>query len=103
MGLEVGSPQADSGMARAIYEALERTNQDTLNGAIKELPQKVKEVIQQTAKENWQNLAYAIAEGVVTYIKDNMEMSDIQTTGQVTMTIQGITESADVVFTRSKG
>lgn len=100
MALDIGDPNAGSGMTKAIYGALERANQNTLNDAIKELSQENQDKVRQTTKENWQKLAHAIAEGVVTYIKDNMEMSDIQTTGRVTMPIEGSTVSADVVFTR---
>ena len=58
MGLEVGSKQAGSGMTKAIYEALERANQDTLNDAIEELPQEDQDKVRRKAGESWRKLDF---------------------------------------------
>jgi len=50
-------------------------------------------------RKGWRKLSFAIAAGVIEHIKAEMEMSDIQTKGEVT--IPGSHEPVVVVFTRT--
>jgi hypothetical protein len=70
MALDIGDEEAKSGMAKAIYKALE----DQLNGSLDGIKE---EKDKDEIKKGWEKLSYAIAYGVISHIKDNMEISDI--------------------------
>lgn len=83
MALVIGDINASSGMAKAIYEELETLLSPPLQGMS---PQDLEKV-----KTGWKQLAFAIATGVVNHIKSNMEISGIQTKGDVSVRVNGNT------------
>ena len=107
MSLNIGDKNATSGMTKAIYDELYTILSPPLTGMKSEDFEKV--------KDGWKKLSYAIAKGVIEHIKDNMEIKDIHTKGDVTThldvytsivnghrhkTTEDVTAS-DVIFTQS--
>ncbi len=71
MALEAGTIDADSGMSKAIYDALHDNLKD---GFLPDPPST-------EVKDGWKKLSFCIATGVIEYIKTNMEINGIQTAG----------------------
>lgn len=78
MAMQIGNEQASSGMAKAIYDMLDQVMKPTVP------PDSLED-----ARNGWRKLAFAVASGVITYIKANMEISGIQGQGSVTTTVVG--------------
>src|SRR6266516_1788915 len=79
MALTIGDQKASSGMSKDIYDQLNQL----LSSAITDPPTLAK------AQTSWQQLAFAIATGVVTHIKANMQISGIQVTGTIDAAVTG--------------
>ena len=88
MALEIGNSDATSGMSKAIYDELE----NQLSGGMK--PDDVEKV-----RPSWKKLAFAIATGVVNHIKDKMEITGIQATGAVNISVTGTVSGTNVTGT----
>ena len=73
MAVSIGDQAASSGMSKAIYDQLNQL----LSPAIKDPPTLAK------AQTSWQQLAFAIATGVVNHIVSNMQVSGIQVSGTI--------------------
>jgi ElaB/YqjD/DUF883 family membrane-anchored ribosome-binding protein len=120
MALQIGSENADSGMSQAIYQEVNKLLSPPLQKAVDDAEGDAKEKAQEAldeARKGWRKLSYAIAKGVVEHITTNMEVYGIQTSGNVTTTVDGDTgtappgnhdhsvdltgEVSDVVFTQS--
>ncbi len=69
MGLETGDIRASSGMSKAIYDKLN----DLLSPPLEDMPAEDMEKI----RDSWRKLAYAIADGVISHIKSNMEITGV--------------------------
>jgi hypothetical protein len=78
MAMQIGDDQAGSGMAKDIFDQIDLVMQPTIPPA--NLPD---------ARKGWRKLAFAVASGVITHIKNNMEISGIQAQGNVTTTVTG--------------
>jgi hypothetical protein len=78
MAMQVGDEQASSGMAKDIYDQMDQIMKPTVPPASLE-----------DMRKGWKKLAFAVASGVITRIKNNMEISGIQGKGDVTITVTG--------------
>lgn len=85
MPLRIGNKTATSGMAKAIYQAIDGELRPPMEG-----DGVASNVIQQS-QEAWKKLSYAIAKGVIEHIKANMEIQGIKTRGNVSTTVKGTT------------
>jgi hypothetical protein len=89
MGLDAGKDETQlSGMSQAIYEQLFRMMSPPLKEAVDGASDdpKAKEAAQtalKAADQGWQQLAFAVAKGVISHIQANMEIKGIQTRGDV--------------------
>lgn len=89
MSLKIGNKTATSGMAKAIYKAID----GELRPPMEEVGV-VSDVIQQSQKA-WKKLSYAIAKGVIEHIEANMEIQGVKTEGKVSTIVKGTTGPAD--------
>lgn len=86
MAMSIGSVQAASGMSKAIYDQI----RENLEGDLGELaPGDLEKV-----HTSWKKLAHAIATGVVQHVTANLEIRDVQTRGNVSVTLSGATATA---------
>jgi hypothetical protein len=76
MAMQIGDDQAGSGMTKDIYDQIDQIMTPTIPPASLE-----------DARKGWKRLALAVASGVITHIKSNMEISGIQAQGGVTTTV----------------
>ena len=95
MAMTIGTAQADKGMSKDIFTQMDQLLAPLLQKAVDDASGDAKAVAQEaldTARKNWQQLAFAIANGVITHIVANMEIAGIQTTGNVAATVNGSTQ-----------
>lgn len=71
MALVIGNEQASTGMSQAIYDQIE----DSLGDGLAAL----KPADQETIRDGWRKLAFAIATGVVSHLLAHLELSGVQT------------------------
>ncbi|RJX31911.1 MAG: hypothetical protein C4531_06880 [Desulfurivibrio sp.] len=104
MGLIIGDENASQGMTKAIYDKI-RQVMEPIDGASEEQMTDI--------RASWKKLSHAIAHGVVSHIKSNMEIKKIRTIDRVS--VQGNTgttnahlhsvsinaEDADLVFSET--
>jgi len=88
MAMQVGDKGATSGMTKDIYDVMDQLMK----------PGVPPDSLEQ-ARTGWKNLAFAIASGVVTHIKNNMEISGIQAQGSVTTAVTGTVAGTAVTGT----
>lgn len=93
MALEIGDATAASGMTKAIYDQLNTLLSPPLQGLKPEDLQKV--------QDGWKQLAFAIAGGVVSHIKANMEIFGIQSSGTASVTVGGNPGSGTVTASQT--
>jgi hypothetical protein len=91
MAMQIGDDQASSGMAKSIYDQMDEVMKPTVPPASLE-----------DARKGWKKLAFAIAAGVVTHLKSNMEISNIQTQGDINAAVTG-TASGTTVTGKATG
>jgi hypothetical protein len=97
MALQVGSVNADSGMSRAIFEQIDRLLSPPLQGAVDGATGEPKVKAQEAldaARDGWRKLSFAIATGVIGHILSNMEVSGVQTKGNIAASVSGSTAPA---------
>ncbi|MBU4261458.1 MAG: hypothetical protein KKC76_06195 [Proteobacteria bacterium] len=84
MGLIIGDENATQGMTKAIYDKIRQVMEpiDGIEG------QQLEDI-----RASWKKLSYAIAHGVVSHIKSNMEIKKIKTIDRVS--VQGSTGTAE--------
>lgn len=87
MTLEDGNKEATVGMSKAIYDKMKEVIEPDLEG--------LTEDNLNTMRKSWQEMAYAIATGVIDHVKANMEIFGVTTQGNVNTTVQGNTGPAD--------
>ncbi|NIN94973.1 MAG: hypothetical protein GTO49_08330 [Anaerolineae bacterium] len=75
MGLEPGNIDQEEGMSWAIYQALEEEMVNLLSELSGETVDPAK---LGTPAEIWKRISYAIADGVIEHIKENMEVCAIK-------------------------
>jgi hypothetical protein len=80
MAMQVGDEQASSGMAKDIYDQMDQIMKPT---------DPIPPASLEEMRKGWKKLAFAVASGVITHIKNNMEISGIQGKGDVTTTVTG--------------
>ena len=71
MAMQIGDPDATSGMTKAIYDALQALLEAGLDDP--------DEATLETLRAGWKNLAHGIATGVVTHLQENLEVQDAGT------------------------
>lgn len=83
MGLIIGDENASQGMTKAIYDKI-RQVMEPIDGVSEEQMTDI--------RASWKKLSHAIAHGVVSHIKSNMEIKKIRTIDKVS--VQGATGTA---------
>jgi Flp pilus assembly protein TadG len=92
MGMTIGTAAADQGMSKEIFAQMDLLLAPPLQKAVDEAAGDAKSVAQQAldkARTNWKQLAFAIANGVINHVTANMEITGIQTTGDVAAAVNG--------------
>jgi hypothetical protein len=87
MALDIGDQGASTGMAKEIY--------DKLNELLKP---KVPPANLADAQKGWQDLAFAIATGVVTHIVKNAEVTNVSVSGNVTLPVAANSAAGSVTL-----
>jgi hypothetical protein len=84
MALEIGTVNAESGMAKAIYDQLDALLSPPLKAAADApgAPPQAKAALD-AARDGWKKIAFAVATGVITHVKANMEIAGVQAAGDV--------------------
>lgn len=77
----------DELLSPPLVKAVDEASDDTRDGAVEAL---------EKAREGWQKLSYAIASGVVEHLRNNLEIVNVQTTGNVTIAINDDTDDGGV-------
>jgi hypothetical protein len=92
VALEIGTENADSGMAKAIYDQLDALLSPPLKAAA-EAPDARPQAraALDAARDGWKKIAFAVATGVITHVTANMEIAGVQTTGDVAASGSGLT------------
>ncbi len=88
MGLNAGDITASSGMSKAIYDKIDEYMSPPLEEDLSSEDMK-------KIRDSWKELAYAIAQGVISHIKSNMVIQSITTSGNVSTSVSGQTGEAD--------
>lgn len=94
MTMTIGTAAAEEGMAKDIFLQVDALLAPPLQKAVDDADGDAKSVAQEaldTARTNWRQLAFAIANGVITHLTANMEISGIQTTGNVAASVNSAT------------
>lgn len=94
MALEIGTVTANSGMSQSIYEEMDVRLSPPLQRAVDEAEGDAKDAASNALKKarvGWQKLSFAIAKGVVEHLRANLEIKNIRTRGDVTVSISGST------------
>ncbi|HKY35568.1 MAG TPA: hypothetical protein VJN18_06510 [Polyangiaceae bacterium] len=76
MALSVGNEQANSGMSKAIYDKLNEL-----------LSPKIPTDKLPDVQEGWQQLAFAVATGVVAHLLENLEIKQLEVSGSVSLPV----------------
>lgn len=97
----IGSADAQSGMSKEIFEQMDillapalqeavdaPALQEAVDAAAGGGKVKAQEALE-AAREGWKQLAFAVANGVVMHLTRNVEISGIQTSGDVAATVAG--------------
>ncbi|MCG2622424.1 hypothetical protein LVY72_10920 [Arthrobacter sp. I2-34] len=97
MAMVIGTVDADAGLSKAIFEQMDRLLapplQQAVDAATGDAKTKAQEALD-AARKGWKQLAFAIATGVVTHLTANMEITGIQTSGDIAATVAGQTAAA---------
>jgi len=97
MALIIGSEEADSGMTKEIYDVMNTLFSPNFQTVIDDAKSEDKTKAQEAliaAQKGWKQLAYAISKGVIEHIQKNMEVNDINVSGNVTTAVEGKTLGA---------
>jgi len=93
MALVAGNSSASSGMSKEIYDTI-REVMEPIEG--------VEGQALEDVRDSWKKLAYAIADGVITHLKSNMEIKGVEASGNISAAVSGSTATqTGVVFTQS--
>jgi hypothetical protein len=76
MALVPGNNTASVGMSKAIYDEIASQLSGNLDG--------LEPDAQDAVEQQWQKLAFAIATGIISHLKSNIEIFGIQASGPVT-------------------
>jgi Flp pilus assembly protein TadG len=90
--MTTGTQEANAGMSKDIFAEMDKLLAPPLQKAVDEASGDAKTVAQEAldkARTSWKQLAFAIATGVITHIKANLEIAGIQTTGNVAANVNG--------------
>ncbi len=100
MSLLYGTQAGDSvnlaGMSQGIYVVMDGLLSPPLQQAVDDASDDAKPAAQEAltqAREGWKKLSYAIAKGVVDHLRSNMEIRNIQTQGNVNVSVSGDTDN----------
>ncbi|GAA2624003.1 hypothetical protein [Paractinoplanes durhamensis] len=95
--LNPGTKAADQGMAGAIFghvdAVLGKPLQDKADAATGDAKVAAQKMLDE-ARVKWRELSFAIAAGVVEYLRTNLEIHGVRTGGAVAATVAGQTESS---------
>lgn len=100
MALTIGSVEADAGMSQLVYLEMDIQLSPPLQNAIDQAEEEADakaaaENALAEARNGWKKLSYAIAKGVINHILTNMEITGIETEGDVSTSISGDTGATD--------
>ncbi len=103
--LAIGTLAADSGLTKAVYDQLDALLALPLQKSVDEATAEARPAAQQAldaARDGWKKLAFAVASGVVRHLVDNLEVTGVQTGGNVTAVVSGqVAVQNGVVFTQT--
>jgi len=85
MAMQIGDMHAASGLSKAIY--------DRVREVMEPVPGISGDDVE-TLRDSWRKLAYAVARGVVEHLQANMEIKEVQTRGDVSVSVNGNTQAA---------
>jgi hypothetical protein len=85
MALTIGNQNATSGMTKDIYDEI---------SAVMEAGLDVDDETLQQMREGWKKLAFAVATGVINHLVANLEISGVQTRGNISAAVSGNTAVA---------
>jgi len=94
MSMDAGSAEASSGMSKAIYTEMDKVLSPPLVKAVDDASEETKPGTQKAldeARRNWKQMSFAIATGVIAHLKESMEITGIQTSGDVSANVSGST------------
>lgn len=93
MAMTIGTAEANTGMSKDIFAQMDTLLAPPLQKAVDDASgDDAKAVAQEAldaARTNWKQLAFAIANGVVTHLIANMEIAGLQATGNVAASVNG--------------
>jgi hypothetical protein len=92
MVMTIGTTAADQGMSNEIFTQMDLLLAPPLQKAVDDATGDAKAVAQEaldSARTNWKQLAFAVANGVINHVTANMEITGIQTTGNVAAAVNG--------------
>lgn len=94
MALSIGS--TNSGMTKAIYDQIVAELEPDLGS----MPESEKAKV----RAGWAKLAHAVATGVVNHLVGNLQLTGVQTRGNISATVSGTTASqSNVTFNQVAG
>ena len=94
MALSIGS--TGSGMTKAIYDQIVAELEPDLGG--------MSEADKVKVRAGWAKLAHAVATGVVNHIVGNLQLTGVQTRGNISASVSGATASqSNVTFNQVTG
>jgi hypothetical protein len=101
MSLSYGTePKNPEGMTLTIYNEMDKQLSPPLSTAIADAKsdeeKKAAEDALTSARDSWKKLAYAIATGVVDYLKANLEIVMVKTVGNVNASVNDQTGSGGI-------
>jgi hypothetical protein len=97
MGLEPGTADATSGMAKAIFDTMDELLAPPLEAQVAAASAEAKPGAQDAldkARDGWRKMSFAIATGVIAHLEANMEVVGVQTRGDVAAAVNGSTGPA---------
>jgi hypothetical protein len=92
MSLLPGTVDADSGMAKAIYDHVNQLLTPPLQEAVDKATGEAKDKAQEAldkAQAGWRKLSFSIATGVISHLLSNLEIRGVQTSGTVNAPVNG--------------
>jgi len=95
MALNAGDSGATSGLSKAIYDEIESNVLENMDGWNEGDPNKLTDDAQEEIEDNWKQISYAIANGLIEHFKTNAEVVGVSTTLAVA-SVSGVTTGPGV-------
>jgi hypothetical protein len=103
--LQIGSADAQSGLTKEIFTSMDTLLSPPFQAAIDAAAGDAKKVPQKTlddARAGWKGVAFAVATGVITHLRANLEIHDVEVTGNVNaQVVNGVATQAGLTSTQA--